>query len=78
MLAAAIRVQRLIEGDVGRVVAADHAPGTFLGDLRARARRILVQQCALPAVVLGLMADRFEAAFRIGGGTAALVRADRG
>ncbi|EIM03146.1 hypothetical protein [Rhodanobacter denitrificans] len=58
--------------------AGDHALGALLGDLGARARCIPVQQRALPAVVLGLVADAFEAAFRIGGGAAALERARRG
>ncbi len=75
VFAAAIRVDRLAEGDVRRVVAADHAARAFLGDLGARAWRILVQQRALPAVVLGLMADAFEAALGIGRSTAALERA---
>src|SRR5690606_24300137 len=66
---------RLAEADVWRVVAADHAARAFLGDLGARARRLLVQQRALPAVVLRMAAGGLEAAFRIGRRTAALDRA---
>src|SRR6185312_12354371 len=74
MLAPAIRVHRLVEGDVGRVVAGDDAARALLGDLGARARRGLVQQQALPAVVLGVVTDGLEAPLRVGGGAAALDR----
>ena len=46
--------------------------GAFLGDLGTRAWRVLVQQCALPAIVLGLVANGFETSLWIGGGAAAL------
>lgn len=78
VLAAAIGIDRLAEGNVGRVIAGDHALRALFGDAGLRAWRFVIQQRALPAVVLGVVADAFEAAFRIGGGAAALVRADGG
>ena len=44
----------------------------FFGDLGTRSWRVFVQQRALPAVILSLMADAFEAALWVGGGIAAL------
>lgn len=74
MLATAERVQRLLEGDVGRVVVGDHAARVFRGDAGRWARRGFVQHRALPAVVLGMVADGFEAPLQVGGGTTALDR----
>src|SRR3546814_11602753 len=70
VFAAPVRVDRLAEGDVRRVVAADHAARAFLGDFGARAWCLFVQQGALPAVVFGLVTDALAAAFRVGGGAA--------
>ena len=74
VLAAAVGVDRLREGNVRRVVAGDDAARVFRGDAGARARRGFVQQHTLPAVVLGVVAEGFEAAFRIGSGAASLDR----
>src|SRR6201996_9507463 len=77
MLATAIGIQRLAEMDVGRVVMADHAARAFFGNLGTRARQGLVEHGMLPAVVFGMVADRLEAPFRIGGGAAAFEGARR-
>ncbi len=74
VLATTIRIECLIEMDVGRVVARDDAARAFLGHFGAWARRLLVQQQALPAVVFRVVANGFEAPLRIGGSAATFVR----
>src|SRR5579875_537389 len=72
MLATPVGIQRLLEGDVGRVVAGNATARVFFAHLRAWTRRGLVQQRGLPAVVLGLVAHRFEAPLRIRRGATTL------
>lgn len=79
VLATAVRVDRLSEMDIRRIVAADHAARAFLGDLGARARAILVEQLTRPAVIFGVVPDALKATFGIGRGAAPLdLAADRG
>jgi len=72
VLAAAVRIQRLLERDVGRVVVRDHAARTLFGHLGARTRCGFVQHGALPAIILGMVAHAFETPLRIGSGAATL------
>ena len=70
VLAAAVRIDRLLEMDVRRIVAADDRARALLGHDGIRPRRRLV--LAIPAVVLARARDRLEAAFAIRRRAAAL------
>src|SRR5512145_107007 len=73
MLASAIRVDRLVERDVGRVVARDDRLRGFARDLGAdRRQRFLV---APPTVVDRLALERLVAALEVGWRAASLGRA---
>ena len=68
VLAAAIRVDRAVEADVGRGVARDDAARPLGRHLCPSLRR---RGLVRPAVVEGLVMDRFETTIRVGGRAAA-------
>jgi hypothetical protein len=70
VLTSAIRIHRLGEVDVRRIVARDHAARAFLGDFRARTWTLFIEHRVLPAIVFGLMPNGLEASLRIGSGSA--------
>src|SRR5205823_161187 len=73
MRASSIRIDRLRESDVGRVVARDHALRVLDGDDGLRAR-VLVARILEPAIVGGIALPHLEAAFDVDRGAAALDR----
>src|SRR5687767_7753263 len=82
MLATAVRVHRLAEADVGRIVAADDAARAFLGDLGVQLRqriglafdvRMVVDRA--PAIVLAAAHGLLIAPGHVRGGAATLDRA---
>ena len=79
MLAAAIGIDRAVEGDVGRIVARDDAAARVGRQRRRGARRVLllllVRAGARPAVVHRDAPERLEPAVRVGDRAAALARA---
>jgi hypothetical protein len=73
MLAPAVRVQRDIERNVGRGIAAEDGPGVFVGDLgRERARPAVLILIVHPAVVEAFAAVDLVAALQVRDRAAAL------
>ena len=63
VLAAAIRIDALIETDIGRIVSADDVPRAFVRDVRFDRRcGFIVRR---PAVVEDFAALRFETSFAV-------------
>ena len=75
MLAAAIRIDRLVEGNIGRIIPRDDRFGAFPRQLRSQWRQILGQIPAIVRVTAGLF---FEASARIRQGAAAPLGESRG
>ena len=68
MFATTVRIHRLGEMNVRRIVMRNDAARPLFGDFRFRTRPLFIQQRVLPAVVFGMMSYGFEPSLRIGSG----------